>query len=113
MLKRNKRIQGRTRVPQILKEGESQGSSFLVVRRLPGEFKWSRFSVVVSKKAAKLAVNRNKARRQLYEILRDLEKDPVPNTIPFDTVFVVRSGFLPFDFNRKREEVLKLLSRYQ
>lgn len=65
---------------------------------------YTRVAVVVSKKVEKLAVNRNRIRRRVYEAIR-LEFDDVPKKR--DYIFVVYSkeiATLPF------EELKKLVS---
>ena len=64
---------------------------------------FTRFSVVVSKKVAKLAVERNRIRRRVYEALRT-NMEYIPKKV--DYVFVIYSkDVLTMDF-KKLERVL-------
>lgn len=57
---------------EIIKKGQSFHCPFLILRALPHEGD-STFSVSVPKKVAKLAVDRNKIKRQIYSIISKLE----------------------------------------
>jgi len=91
VIKRSKRIHGRENVATILKDGTSFSTPFFIVRRRENLLGTHRYAFVLSKKLEKSAVKRNKKRRQVYEILRILEKEGlVPNTSSFDIVLLAR-----------------------
>lgn len=91
MLKRNKRIQGKPLIQALLKEGKSNSFPFFILIKQENGLDRTRFAVIVSKKLEKSAVKRNRKRRQIYEIIRILEKESlVPATPKFDIVLIAR-----------------------
>ncbi len=93
VLKRNKRIQGKTRVSEVLENGTSTSNSFFVLRKKPSSLPANCYAVLVGKKLERSAVKRNRIRRQAYEIIRLLEKESlVPNTPPSDIVLIARKA---------------------
>lgn len=68
----------------------------------------TRFAISVSKKASKLAVTRNRSRRQVREILRKLLPQIKPG---YDAVFSLSAGFLSLSFQEKSAEIEKVLKR--
>ncbi len=97
--------------------------NFVVAKRLQNNFKHNRYCVVVSKKVAKLAVNRNNARRQTFSAIKEielefikklqLEKKDVQNEFNFDIVLIIRSAFIPLAYQEKKYELAKILSKFQ
>jgi ribonuclease P protein component len=86
-----RRIQGKNLVQTLLKEGDSTTHPFFIRIKKPNELDRTRYAVIVSKKLEKSAVKRNKKRRQIYEIIRLLEKESlVPSQPAFDIVLIAR-----------------------
>ncbi len=111
MLKRSKRIQGKIRVQAILKEGQSASHPFFVLRKLPNDLDRTRYAIVLSKKLEKSAVKRNKKRRQIYEIIRLLEKESlVPNAPSFDIVLLARKPVPTASFEALQQNIRALLT---
>jgi ribonuclease P protein component len=71
MLSRQHRFTDPLLIKKILKSGTRLHGQFAYANFVKSE-KGSRFAVVVSKAVEKRSVKRNKIRRQIYEILRDL-----------------------------------------
>ena len=112
MLKRSKRIHGECGVKTVLKEGHRISSPFFATTRLPNTFKTTRYAVVLSKKLAKRAVDRNRGRRQIYEAIRLLEKaKEVPSDSSSDIVIVVRAPGLKASFEDLKTALSTLLRR--
>jgi ribonuclease P protein component len=64
-----------------------------------------RLAVVVSKKVSKLAVDRNRIRRRVFEAGREV----LPPNIPYDIVFTVHDiGYK----NVAQENIIKIFSRF-
>lgn len=61
----------RWRVQKILKREESKKIGKFIVKMLPNKVRFHRFSLVLSRKFAKKAVDRNKKKRQIYESIRE------------------------------------------
>lgn len=72
MLPKQRRLSGRE-VKSIIKKGEVYNSKNIFVRFVRSSGAFSKFSVVVSKKISNKATDRNKIRRQIYDILRDFD----------------------------------------
>ena len=68
----------------------------------------SRLAIVISTKTEKTAVRRNRAKRQVREIIRQR----VPQLRPgFDAAISIRPSFLPLAFAKKQEAVLAALHK--
>ncbi len=94
-------------VERVLTKGRGYQGSLIRSKVLPrATARVSRFSVVVSKKTAKTAVERNLLRRRVFEILSK-EKGPA---IPSDVVLFVGSKA---SFGQLRAGVHEALSRLQ
>ncbi len=109
MLRRSKRIQGKDYCTSILKQDDGMKTRFFGAKHRANELGWNRFAVVVSKKLAKLAVDRNRLRRQLYEAIQRAEEEISPSAQGFDIILLTRSSLLsaPFDVQLKAvKEVL-------
>ena len=84
MLKKNHRLK-RIDFEEVFRKGNTKSSKNFLFRTLPAE-NWSdfAFSVVVSKKVAKLATSRNRNKRKVYSALKEtigsMEK-PLKGTI--------------------------------
>lgn len=99
VLKRSKRIHGRPVLSRILDEGTSKTGPFLNVITLKNAEGHTRFAAIVGKKLAKKAVLRNRKRRQIYEVVRLLEKNKVIREDQnLDIVLIARAGALKSDF---------------
>lgn len=73
MLPQKRRLQ-RPFFKEILEKGKSHHFPLFSIRvYFPPIQDENKFSVIVSKKIAKQAVERNKIRRQIYSILKDIE----------------------------------------
>ncbi len=57
-------------IQRLMKRGKFLPSEFFVVRVLPNDLMVSRYAVLVGKKVAKKAVERNTIKRRIREILR-------------------------------------------
>lgn len=66
---------------------------------------------MVSKKLIKSAAGRNRKRRQIYEIIRNLEKENrVPCKIPCDTVLIARKAVPHASFLELENALTQLLT---
>src|SRR5689334_17763259 len=86
MLPSRSRLKRDSDFSRVMGAGRKELFGPLLVFTTPGEATTVRFGVVVSKKVSKKAVERNKIRRQLAELLR-----PVAASLatPLDVVFLV------------------------
>lgn len=90
MINFTNRFHGHGSLRFVYKNGQSVRSHFINLKYITNPSrKYSRISVVVSKKIIKSAVKRNRIRRRIYEIIRPLIDDF--NNIN-DIVFIVLSS---------------------
>lgn len=86
MLSKKYRFHSRGGVNYVYKHGKTIRSAGVSLVFCDNARKFTRFSVVVSKKVAKTAVSRNRIRRRVYEVLREnLEYIPKER----DYIFVI------------------------
>lgn len=111
MLPKKRRLT-RKEIPLLLR-GKRSGSEHIIMYVLENSenvLKHSgKFSISVSKKVAKKAVDRNKIRRRGYVIIMDNLKKINPKN---DYLFTLKSGTMTLSYQNLREEILKLLSPF-
>lgn len=111
MLKRSKRIHGRILVQSILKKGESKAGPLFVDLRLKRSTSPTRYAVLVGKKLAKQANERNHKRRQIYEAIQRIEKEGhIRDPLSFDIVLLVRRPAMKASFKEIVSSLLTHLS---
>lgn len=111
MLRRSKRIQGEDAVSAALKKGESAKNGFFVIRKLKNQLLHNRYAIVISKKLEKSAVKRNKKRRQIYEIIRQLEKTSfIDISSPSDIVLLARKPVIEASFDDLNKTLREILT---
>ncbi len=88
MLKKNNRITKDKEFEKIFKKGKGKYSSILGIKVINNNLEDSRFGIIVSTKISKKAVERNKIKRQIREIIKkylpnvNIGKDIVVITLP-------------------------------
>ena len=102
MLPRSKRISIQL-FKDIVHKGEVIHSPYFIARCVKSDKK-SRFAVSVSKKVAKTAVLRNKIRRQVYSIIRDIFPSLSANQ---KVVLMMKSGVDKASLNSIKLEIEK------
>lgn len=109
MLPKNLRIGSRLRVTHVFKKGRRVGSPYFQWRILPTRAAKTRFSLMVTKKVGKRAVDRNRARRRVYEaIAKNLPE--LPKTC-YDVVVLLNPSVLEAPFQSLVMEVKRLMKR--
>lgn len=83
-------------------------SNNLVLKFYKTENLNNRFAIVVSKKISKKAVERNKIRRRIYEVLR-LNLDKIKT--PYDIVFLVKKGVISLEYCEIESEIMYILKK--
>ena len=106
MLPQGRRIT-RQLFPTDLRQGQVFHSIHLSLRVLQGAPTNARISVVVSKKTAKLAVDRHLIKRRVYESVRAFEKTAKLSAGSY--VFFAKKDAHTISFKELREEVGTLL----
>jgi ribonuclease P protein component len=89
----------------IHKKGKPWGSRLLVMKTLANSMEYSRYGFVVSKRIGN-AVVRNRTKRLLREIMRQIETKP-----GYDIIFITRAGVSDLRFHELKCTVMRLLSQ--
>lgn len=105
MLPKHKRI-SKDSFKSILLKGTMYHADHFTLRTLPSEKEG--FAVLVSKKVAASAVDRNRIRRRVYSLLRDLLPQIKASS---KNVISAKVGAKSLSFESQKEEVLKLLQK--
>lgn len=108
MLSREKRLRNEKDIQLVFKKGRSIFDKFCGIKFSKNGKELSRMTVVVGSKIDKSAVVRNRLKRQyraiMHEIWGDLE-------MGFDIILLPSKNSIEIDFQKKREELLKVLNK--
>lgn len=100
MLKKINRISSRKEFLEIKNKGKLSGSPIFGVLILKNEDEFKKFGFIISKKISKRAVDRNKIKRRMAEVLKkNLDKF----SLGIRMIFLVKKEIL----NKKIEEIEK------
>jgi ribonuclease P protein component len=105
MLSKNQRLT-RKRIEYLFKKGKRQSTPSFAMTFTKNDQPFARFSVVVSTKIHPLAVNRNRLRRQCYEIIRT-HLTHIPSNI--DAIITVRSSTVKLPFEELSKRLIEAL----
>ena len=96
-------------ITQVLKRGSFVTGEYITARFLVVEDqKKSRFTVVVTKKVSKLAVDRHFNQRIIYQIIQDI----LPETKPgFNVLIFPKKDLRDVDYKVLKEETLKVFKK--
>jgi len=95
MLPKNQRLTS-NRIEYLLKKGKKTGNDFFTIKYLPNQLKTkSRFCVIVSSKIHPKAVERNRLRRQIFEIFR---LHPALPSAPADIVVIAKTPLTKLNY---------------
>src|SRR5438270_1104569 len=87
MLSRTNRFHGYNSLRNVYRHGETTRGPLFAIKAMPNPKRQSyRLAVVVSRKVSKSAVERNRIRRRLYELVRESEGQI---SRPYDIVITV------------------------
>ena len=89
----------------VYEKGNSWTDGKMVMKALPNELAWSRYGFSVGRRLGG-AVERNRVKRRLREILRSVQLEP-----GWDIIFIARSPAAGADFTGLGKSVKGLLSR--
>jgi ribonuclease P protein component len=105
-LGRNQRIRSKGDFLSLRHQGSSRAHPLLVLRAVPNSLGITRFGFVVSKRVSMKAVDRNRVRRRLREIVRQ-----APVLKGWDQLLIARKSIVEADFQSIRRVVLGLEQR--
>ncbi len=103
MLNKSKRLNTASFI-NIIEKGQSFHGPFLIIRAKKSDTK-SRFAVSIPKKVAKTAVLRNKLKRRVFSIIKELELSLLPN---FEVILIAKNGIDKLDFVELKSEITKI-----
>jgi len=106
MLKKQNRLRGEKDFEKIIKKGERFWDIFLFLKVIKNNLRIVRVGLVISRKVSKKAVERNRIKRQLSEILR-IKINEINSG--YDLVFFVKKGIKTRSFSEIKESVEALL----
>lgn len=117
MLARRYRLTKKDNVEEIMTQGQVAKSQLFVVRYLPNNLPHNRTMALVSKKIAERAPDRNRVRRQIYEIVRLEEKKKTENkekslaslNPSLDIVIFPKKAIIEAPFKETQRQLVSLL----
>lgn len=110
MLPRRHRLTKQDHMSSIFKKGKLQANAEFVIRFIKNTKKDHRFSVIVSQKIHAKAVDRNRLRRQLYEIIR-LKLPTLPSIPNFDWLILPKKARTQTAYSTLRHSLETLLEK--
>ncbi len=108
MLSAKNRLHNRQDIEKVFRQGRGTHGQFLSVKFLPNNLNHSRFAIIVSKKVSSNAVERNRIKRQVREILR-LNLKEIKTGL--DIVLICYPTILGKKQNEIKEKLLDVLSK--
>ena len=108
MLPQANRLRNTKDIEMVFKKGRGVKEGFLFLKFLENNLKVSRFAFIVSRKTARKAVQRNKIKRTLRDIIH---KNLLQINIGFDFVIIAQGVAVSASFEEIREAVVKLLKK--
>jgi len=110
MLSKNNRLRKDKDFEKVFKEGKFFSENFLSCKFTKNNLEASRFGFLVGVKVSKKAVDRNKVKRRLRAIVRNLISSFKPS---FDIVIMVRPVIKEKTFSEIQETLKKLFIKSQ
>lgn len=110
MLQKANRISSARLIGLLFKKGQLYRSKHFLIRFLPSLHNNNQFAVVISKKTRNKAVERNRIKRQISEILRLKQKDFNP---PMVAIISLKPSDSPFSYTSLNRGILDFLTHYQ
>jgi len=108
VLPKKNRLKRRKNFERLIKKGSFYKGVFLVLKTIKNEKENTRFGFIVSKKVSKKAVERNKVKRRMREVVRGLLGFVVPG---YDVVFFAKKNILGKNFNEIKKEICALMEK--
>ncbi len=105
MLAKSHRLLKKKDFDRTFKQGKSFYTKFLGVKVLANQTEANRFGIIISTKISKKAVERNKLKRQIREILRPLNKKLKPG---FDLIIIAAPSLLGQDYQSIKIELERI-----
>lgn len=111
MLPKHNRIVKKTEFQEVLHKGQTiQGKLFGLVVYDKSDNSPAKIGIIISKKISKLATRRNRARRLIKEVARELIKNLKPG---LRFVFLAKRSIIDANLVEIREDIVKIFKNYQ
>ncbi len=107
MIPRNNRLT-RSAVTYALKKGHRVSNEYFNIKFIPSRGTENRYSASVSTKVFPNAVDRNRLRRRLYEIIRK-SADSIPK--PFNIVIIAKNAAAVLDWQKLNKHLIQTLQK--
>ncbi len=107
MLAKPQRLEKR-QVEYILKKGQSSTSKLFILKFTENNEEKSKYATIISSKISKKAVERNKLRRQIYEIIRTALKESTPEK-NLNLVLIPKKQILSSSFEEIQEDIKEII----
>jgi ribonuclease P protein component len=104
-MKESEKLTSPDQYTRVYNSGISKADRLLVLRAMPNQLELSRFGISISKRVGK-AVVRNRVKRVLREILRQMDRGQ-----GWDVVFIARNPSAGSDYQQLKYSVENLLTR--
>jgi ribonuclease P protein component len=108
MLLKENRLKKKKDFERVFSQGRNLKGDFLFFKTINNKLEDNRIGFIVSKKVSKKAVERNKIKRRLREILRSITLD---NQEKIDGVFITFPSIKEKSFEEMKKEVFSLLKK--
>ena len=108
MLPQSHRLPLRTELRQVKKEGQLFQGRLFGLLLSPSPKDQTRFAFIISTKVHKKAVKRNRAKRLLTSVLKELLPQIKPG---FNGVFLAKKTLIEADFKEIKKEMVLLLEK--
>jgi len=108
MLSKKYRVKKFKDFDELFEKGDFKSASSFYIKYAANNKNYSRISVVVPKKVAKLAITRNRIKRQLSEIVRLKYKEIKPG---YNVLIVCKPGVLEMQYGQLDREWDYLLEK--
>jgi len=108
MLPKANRLRNTREIEKVFRAGRGVKEGFLFLKFMENDLEISRFAFIVSKKTSPKAVQRNKIKRRLRDIIR--KRMPRIKT-GFDLVVIAQKGAGSAKFQEMEQAVVRLLEK--
>lgn len=108
MLKNNQKISRKKEFDQIFKNGKSAYDKYFLVKILKNNQGQNRYSIIISTKVSKKAVERNKIKRRIKSIFLKLEKKL---ELGYDVIVVCKKEILDIEYKEINNRMEKIFSK--
>lgn len=107
MLSSKNRLRKKSDINRVFRQGVRMAGNFIFLRFAKNNLNTNRFTFIISSKISKKAVLRNRIKRQLREVFKNISFKQQPG---FDFLVVAKPGIINKKFKEIKEEINGILS---